>query len=320
MLFSRYKEKLPSQCFTEHKNRLKFLTSLNNQQSIFVRKGLDNFRKDCPPCKGLIMKDAQESFLPLIYHRAPQPPPKTMQNKQPKEAAVFPKLSPDQQAQKVFIEDIEAHLARHPLALYPNLEEDIPVELLLKVLEVLDPDRKLEDTWAYCQDIGKKTKEPTKHLNKPSTEVLLGLPKKTLLSHSGQWVHEGKKPSATDLLHGPLLYENGSSHIDEEFILKQFDIDYENRPSYDVLHTMRLNQFPLEQKSNVDPNKLQEPDFSFQELDFERKHQKSQLGLLIQLHSNDESGYPCLSPEFKGKAVSLSPLSKMLAVGFSNMA
>ncbi|XP_049741923.1 protein FAM47E isoform X6 [Elephas maximus indicus] len=116
-------------CFPKHKNRHRCKnTSLNSQQWIFVRKGLDDLRKGCPPCQGLITKGPQEGFLPLIYHQVPPPVPKTRENKLPKEAAVFAKLSPAQRARKAFIEDIEAHLARHPLALYPNLEDDLPVE------------------------------------------------------------------------------------------------------------------------------------------------------------------------------------------------
>ncbi|XP_049741919.1 protein FAM47E isoform X2 [Elephas maximus indicus] len=196
-------------CFPKHKNRHRCKnTSLNSQQWIFVRKGLDDLRKGCPPCQGLITKGPQEGFLPLIYHQVPPPVPKTRENKLPKEAAVFAKLSPAQRARKAFIEDIEAHLARHPLALYPNLEDDLPVELLLKVLEVLDPDRKLEDTWAYCQDIRKRTKEPTKCLNKNSGEVSPRRSKKPPVSHSGKWVYEEKKPRETDTLRDLPLHEN----------------------------------------------------------------------------------------------------------------
>ncbi|XP_037685948.1 protein FAM47E isoform X2 [Choloepus didactylus] len=273
-----YKENLPSKCFIKHKNRLKFPTSLNGRRWVFVRRGLDDFRKGCPPCEGLITQGPRESFLPLTYHRAP---PKKRQNKLPKEAALFSKLSPSQRARSTFVENIEACLARHPLELYPNLEEALPVELLLKVLEVLDPDRKLEDTWAYCQDVMKRTKEPMKLFKKSSTEVYLGPPREAPVSHPGQWLYKEKKPSKTDLLHGPLLHENvckgvsdfcnwvttfGISNIDEEFILKQFAIDYESKPSCDVLHT-RLNQ---------GLNKLQELEFSFQELTFKRKLQKPQ--------------------------------------------
>ncbi|XP_041613787.1 protein FAM47E, partial [Vulpes lagopus] len=119
-----------------------------------------------------------------------------------------------------------------------------------------------------------------------------GGPKKTSVSHPGQWLNEGKKLSETDLFHedGPLLHENvhkgvrdfcnwatafGSSNIDEEFILKQFDIDYQSKPSHDVPHTRRLNQVPLELKKRVGLKKLQKPQF-FQKLDYEQKHQKPQ--------------------------------------------
>lgn len=47
--------------------------------------------------------------------------------------------------------------------------------LLLKVLEVLDPDKKLEDTWAYCQGVRKRAEEPIKLLKKRSAQVYLGL-------------------------------------------------------------------------------------------------------------------------------------------------
>uniref|UniRef100_A0A8C0CN39 Protein FAM47E n=1 Tax=Balaenoptera musculus TaxID=9771 RepID=A0A8C0CN39_BALMU len=164
--------------------------------------------------------------------------------------------------------------------------------LLLKVLEVLDPDRKLEDTWGYCQGIRKRMKEPTKLLKKRSTQVYLGRPKKTAVSHPGQWLYEEKKPSETDLLcnDGPLLHENvrkgvsdfcswatkfGGLNIDEEFILKQFNTDYQSKPSYNVLHTMRPNQVPLELKKRIGLNKLQEPQF-FQKLHYEQRLQKPQ--------------------------------------------
>ncbi|XP_032256460.1 protein FAM47E-like isoform X1 [Phoca vitulina] len=288
----RYKEGLPSKCFTKHRHKPTCPTSLNSLRWTFVKKGLDDFRRGCPPCKGLLTRGPQEAFLPQIHHTAPRPAPKKRQHRRPKETALFPKLSPVPRARKAFLADVEAQLTPHPLALCPNLGEDMPVELLLKVLEVLDPDRKLEDTWAYCQGVRKRKKEPAKPLKKHSTQVDLGLPKKTPVSHPGQWLYEEKKPSETDLLHkdGPLCYENvrkgvrdfcnwattfGSSNIDEEFILKQFDIDYQSKPSHDVLHTIRLNQPPLELKKRVGLKKLQEPQF-FQKLDCEQKHQKPQ--------------------------------------------
>ncbi|XP_070647726.1 protein FAM47E isoform X6 [Bos indicus] len=165
----RYRENLPSKCFMEHKGRLPGPTSLDSRWWRFVRTGQDDFRRDCPPCEGLAALGPREGFLPQIYHRAPPPAPKK------RHAALCSKLSPAQQARKAFLAAIEAQLTLHPLALYPDLEEDMPTELLLKVLEVLDPDKKLEDTWAYCQGIRKRMKKPTKLLKKRSTQVYLGL-------------------------------------------------------------------------------------------------------------------------------------------------
>uniref|UniRef100_A0A2K6UDM7 Family with sequence similarity 47 member E n=1 Tax=Saimiri boliviensis boliviensis TaxID=39432 RepID=A0A2K6UDM7_SAIBB len=164
-------------------------------------------------------------------------------------------------------------------------------QLLLRVLEVLDPDQKLEDTWAYCQDARKGIKEPTKLLKQCSTQVYLGPSKKTSVSNSGQWLYE-ENPHKMDLPHenSLRLHENvrkavsdfcswvtafGSSAVNEEFILKQFDVDYQTKPSHDELHMVRLNQVPLELKHSVGLSKLQEPE-SFQKPGYERKLQKPQ--------------------------------------------
>ncbi|XP_057358328.1 protein FAM47E isoform X6 [Manis pentadactyla] len=189
-----HKEDLPSKGFTKPTPRLALPTSLDGQMRVFVRKGLDDFGS---------------GSLPQVCHGAPQPAPKKRQNKLPMEVALPAKLLAARQARRAFLEDVEAQLAPHPLALYPHLEEDTPVELLLKVLEVLDPDKKLEDSWAYCQGIRKRAKEPTQLLKKCSTQVSLGLSKKTPVSHPGQWLYEEKKPIETHLLHeGGPYHEN----------------------------------------------------------------------------------------------------------------
>uniref|UniRef100_F7ISV8 Family with sequence similarity 47 member E n=1 Tax=Callithrix jacchus TaxID=9483 RepID=F7ISV8_CALJA len=291
LLSSRYKENLPCRSFTKHKNGLKFPTSLNSRQWVFLRKGLDDFKKGCPPCTGLATQFPEEGFLPRIYHRAPQLDPKKRQIKLPKEADLLSKLLPAQQARKAFLEDVEARLTPHPLALHPNLEEAMPVELLLSVLEVLDLDQKLKDTWAYCQGARKGMKESTKLLKQCSTQVYLGPSKKTSVSNSDQWLYE-ENPHKVDLPHenSLRLHENvrkavsdfccwvttfGSSAIDEEFILKQFDVDYQTKPSHDALHMVRLNQVPVELKHSMGLSKPQEPEF-FQKPGYERKLQKPQ--------------------------------------------
>ncbi|XP_059014959.1 protein FAM47E [Mustela lutreola] len=287
----RCEERLPSQGFTKPRHRPPRPPALDGLRWTFVKKGLDDFRRGCPPCDALLTRGPQEAFLPQIRPPARRPAPEKRQRRWPEGAAPFPELSPAQRARGAFLADVEAQRTPHPLALYPNLGEDMPVELLFKVLDVLDPDRKLEDTWAYCQGVRKRAKEPAKLLRKKlSTQDDPGLPKKTAVSHPGQWLYEEKKPHQTDLLRedGPLIHENvrkgvrdfcnwattfGSSNIDEEFILKQFDIDCQSKPSHDV--SPPTNQAPPELKKRAGLKKLQEPPF-FQKPDYEQKLQKPQ--------------------------------------------
>uniref|UniRef100_A0A8D2CS17 Protein FAM47E n=1 Tax=Sciurus vulgaris TaxID=55149 RepID=A0A8D2CS17_SCIVU len=59
------------------------------------------------------------------------------------------------------------------------------------------------------------TKEPTKHFKKRSTQVCLGLPKKTPVSHSNQWLYE-EKSSKMDMLHEDgLLHENIGKEVSD---------------------------------------------------------------------------------------------------------
>ncbi|EHB09520.1 Protein FAM47E, partial [Heterocephalus glaber] len=209
---------------------------------------------------GLTAQGPQGTFLPWIHCRAPWPPPKKIQGELPEEAAPFCKL-----------EQLRACLASHP-----DLEEALSAELFLKVLEVLDPERKLEDTWAYCQDTRRRTGEPARLLKKRPTQICLGLPGKIPVSHSGQWRYEGK-PRKMDLPQedGSTLHEDGDLNIDEEFIRKQFDTDHQSKPSSDVPHATRLSQVPLELEKRVGLNKLQRAG-SFQKPNQERQSQRPQ--------------------------------------------
>ncbi|EGW02499.1 Protein FAM47E [Cricetulus griseus] len=250
-ILSLYQENLPSKCFMKH-TRLKFPRFMNSQHWVFVREGLDDFRKGCPP------HQHPKGVLPHIHHRLPQATPEKRQNGLPKGAARSSKLS---QARKAFLEDMEDNMALHPLALYPHLEEALPAELLLQVLEVLDPEKKLVDTWAYCRDTKKLLKEPTKLVEKCSSQVCL--PKKMPVSHSDQWLCKEKPNKVNSLYKDSLLHDNvrrgvqdfcnwakalGSLPIDEEFVLQQFDTDYQTRHSCDALHGRTRIQNPHKPK------------------------------------------------------------------------
>ncbi|XP_008063646.1 protein FAM47E-like, partial [Carlito syrichta] len=116
-------------------------------------------------------------------------------------------------------------------------------------------------------------------------------PKKIPASHSGQWFYEEKPHKAGLLLEdGPFLQENvrkavsdfcnwvatlGISSLDEELVLKQFDINDQSKPRSNVLRSLRLDQVPQELKYSVGPSALQKPEF-FRKPDYDRKPQKPQ--------------------------------------------
>uniref|UniRef100_A0A8C8Z0J6 Protein FAM47A n=1 Tax=Prolemur simus TaxID=1328070 RepID=A0A8C8Z0J6_PROSS len=283
-----YNDKLPSQCFAKHKNRLlKFPTSLNSRQWVFVKEGLDDFRKGCPPCEGLITRGPKEAFLPMISHRVPQPAPRTSQRKLSKDAGLLYTFSRVRQARKAFVDDIEARLTQHPLALYPNLEEDLPADLLLKVLEVLDPERKLEDTWAYCEGKEKRTREPMKLCKHHCRKAFLG-PPRTPVSHPDDLPQE-ETPATTVVPPDFLRYRRnlprirsfcewvgtfGITGIDEEFMVNLFDFDSEFTPTYVPLRMKKIKDLTSVLKHSDKLSEMEEIQFSIEELDVERKLQK----------------------------------------------
>ncbi|XP_063490607.1 protein FAM47A isoform X2 [Symphalangus syndactylus] len=179
----RYCNHLPSKCFAKGKHgRLRF-PSMDTQNWVFVREGMDDFRYGCPSPKDTLVCHRDEFLLPKISVRGPQADPKRRQKKLLKKVALFSKLSPAQLTRKAFVEQVEAELmAKHPLAMYPNLGEDLPPDLLLQVLQQLDPERKLEDPWARCEAREKTTEVPTEPAQYPHGEFCLR-PFETGVSH-----------------------------------------------------------------------------------------------------------------------------------------
>ncbi|KAL4844239.1 hypothetical protein H8958_008908 [Nasalis larvatus] len=178
-----YCDKPPSKCIAKRKHRrLRFLP-MNTQNWVFMTEGMNDFRYGCPSPEDTLICGRDEFLLPKSSRRGPQTDPKSGQKKLLKKAALFSKLSPAQLARKTFVEEVEAQLmAKHPLAMYPNLGEDMPPDLLLQVLKLLDPERKLEDAWARCEAREKTTEVPTEPGKYPSGE-LCPKPPETPVSH-----------------------------------------------------------------------------------------------------------------------------------------
>ncbi|XP_072869358.1 protein FAM47A isoform X1 [Chlorocebus sabaeus] len=178
-----YCDKPPSKCIAKRKYRRLRFPPMDTQNWVFVTEGMDDFRYGCPSPEDTLICRRDEFLLPKIYRRGPQTDTKSGQKKLLKKAALFSKLSPAQLARKTFVEEVEAQLtAKHPLAMYPSLGEDMPPDLLLQVLKLLDPERKLEDAWARCEAREKTTEVPTEPGKYPCGE-LCPKPPETPVSH-----------------------------------------------------------------------------------------------------------------------------------------
>ncbi|KAL1766489.1 hypothetical protein HispidOSU_014524 [Sigmodon hispidus] len=282
-----FKDKLPSKCFAKHKKeQLKFPTSLDGRRWVFVKEGLDDFRKGCPPSEGMILHGRKEGFLPTISHRV-----RRRSRKSPKkpcqDLSLYSSLSLAQQARKFFVERIEENITEHPLTFWP-LEEGIPENLLLKVLESLDPDRKLGEKWDYCEGHRKLIDLPTDAEKYAHRKTDLDPPKFPGSRRHGV-LHENK-PKKQDS--GESLYYQyipkgvydfcewvdsfGDLGIDEDFMMKQFDIGYECKPSYEDSSIKRISLLPAELRYCRRLSRVKAIRFSIQESNFERKLRKPQ--------------------------------------------
>uniref|UniRef100_G1Q2U8 Family with sequence similarity 47 member E n=1 Tax=Myotis lucifugus TaxID=59463 RepID=G1Q2U8_MYOLU len=288
------RDRLPSRYLSRQNNKLgKCPTSMDSRRWVFVKEGLDDFRTGCPSPEDVITRGPREGFLPMVAHRIPRPPPKKIHRQPPKGADLCSKLSPAQRARKAFVENIEASLTKHPLANCPNLEEALPPDLMLKVLEVLDPDRELEDTWAYCEGTKERKKTPT-HLCEEHPEELnleppqastWNLPRRSTwnLKTKPRW----KRPrrvsshiySSRRRIHEFCRWIDdnfGDIGIDEEDIMKQFGIDLEVPLTHNTVKIKKISQLPLNIKPCKQLDDIQQRKFSLQEGNWERKLRKQQ--------------------------------------------
>lgn len=67
-----------------------------------------------------------------------------------------------------------------------------------------------------------------------------------------------------------MIFFQGSSRVDEEYIMKQFDINCKREVSHNMLNPMKLCEIPGEPKKEDGLKKQQESEF-FQELEPEPK-------------------------------------------------
>ncbi|XP_074131781.1 protein FAM47E isoform X1 [Sminthopsis crassicaudata] len=286
-----YKERLPSKCFRSSQRRLKCPDALNSHRWIFLKSGIDDFRKGgAPPCKDMVTRRPKEPFLPLIYHKKDL----SVQKQQPKSLEIselFSRLTPTQRLHKENADKLEYFLAQHPLALYPNLEESLPVELLAQVLKILDPKKCLEDEWAYCQDGRALDRKPWTGMLKVRECLPLEGPKPPPVKNPYRFFRGEEKAEEEEFSYYPSLEDHirrtakefcdwvsdfgENDKMDVATVMKLFETSYECPKSYNVLHLMEMNQVPLDLKKGVGLTRLQEMRYSLEEIDHERKTKRT---------------------------------------------
>ncbi|EDL96069.1 rCG36469 [Rattus norvegicus] len=286
-----FKDRLPSKCFAKHKQeQLKFPTSLDGRRWVFVKEGLDDFRKGCPPSKGMIIRGPKEGFLPTITHQVHRGSKKSKQ-KRCQDVNLFSSLSLAQQARKSFVEKTEANLTQHPLAFWP-LEEGVPsdIDFLENVLEALDTDQKLEEKLNQCEVSRKSIQSvhlPSVAEDYPEKQEEREPPKFPGARKHG--VLHDKKPRKKNPAKESLYYRHipkgvydfcawvdsfGDLGIDEHFMMKQFDIGYECKPVYTDSAIKKISLLPTDLRLCRRLSKVKEIRFSIQEANFERKLRK----------------------------------------------
>ncbi|XP_059534704.1 putative protein FAM47D [Myotis daubentonii] len=303
------RDRFPSRYLSRQNKQLgKCPASMDSQRWVFVEEGLDDFRTGCPSAEDVITRGPREGFPPLIAHRIPRPPPKKIHRKPPKRVDMCPTLLAAQPARKAFVENAEASLTQHSLANCPNLGKDLPLDLLLQVLEVLDSDRVLEDTWAYYEGTEERKKTPT-HLCEehpeegnleppqevnlePAVKAHLESTKESFQSDlSSLFPEEETKASCMMDIRKLPVYEKQRKAsviefcrvmnenfenivIDKEDIMKKFEINLDVPLTNNTAKIKETSQHPLNIRPCKQLDEIKQRKFSLQEGNWETKLRK----------------------------------------------
>nr|A6NHR8.3 PUTATIVE PSEUDOGENE: RecName: Full=Putative protein FAM47D [Homo sapiens] len=277
-----YCDKPPSKYIAKRKHRRLRFPPMDTQNWVFVKESMDSFHYGCPSPEDMLICRLNEFLLPKISHRGPQADPKSRQKKLLKKVALFSKLLPAQPAWKAFVEEAQL-MAKHPLAMYPNLGEDMPPDLLLQMLKLLDPERKLEKAWAYCEGREKTIKEPTKPEppKAPVSHHFLEPPK--IRASCLKELLQEDTPSTTECVSDSLQhrYTSRKMHdfkwardmgVDEESIRNLFDFTPKWRATYEDQQIKKIKEWVSELQYRIKLDEMDEVESS-QEKDWDRKLQ-----------------------------------------------
>ncbi|XP_067413366.1 protein FAM47E-like [Emydura macquarii macquarii] len=269
----RYKEKLPSKCFREHSNKLKFSDSLNSQRWRFLKSGLDDFRSGFPPPSDNIIIRGTKGLLPIVLPKNASDASQGARQKAGKMFTIQSRLSPLQKARQDHIAQTEYCLHQHPLALYPHLEESVPRELFKEVVDILDPELCLHSKAGYkaCDQKSHAPQQVLYQLEDGKSDEISPTPSALLKESKGKSPYTlfskkevAAREKAARRSYIPSLDENvkratkefcdwvtswgGENYnMDEDTIMRLFDAGYETKPMLSMpIEVVEINNVPPE--------------------------------------------------------------------------
>ncbi|XP_059172524.1 protein FAM47E-like [Physella acuta] len=139
-----YKERLQTKYIKNLKPGEKITTS-NTKDWIFLKDGLDDFRDGLPPdSNGCDFIKIGKGDFPIISsdflscNSGGLKKPGT-KKRLSRFQTYLSKNTPQQYQRRAFVEEVEQGLLKHPLALYPHLEESVAPEIFEDIVDLLDP-------------------------------------------------------------------------------------------------------------------------------------------------------------------------------------
>jgi len=202
-----YRERLKLKYLKKTKKGEPSHKSLNTRNWVLLRPKMDDFRDGYPPdFDGVYFLSGEKGLSPSLLYKSKDSLKQRMKDKNIKNTKQHPFLSKEQMTtdlklpmmkmQQDHIEDVENQLKKHPLALYPHLEEGMPPELFDELVEILDPDINPIDE-DYSED-----ETETEKSDSTCNEVPIGTEEKYsgyLTSESGTTTFCSNMESSVDL-------------------------------------------------------------------------------------------------------------------------
>ncbi|XP_078532061.1 protein FAM47E-like [Lissotriton helveticus] len=288
-----YKERVTTKYLKDPHTKRNLSGSLNGCRWRFLDPAVDDFRDGYPPQSSCLSPLQTKGATPIIHNL--HEPPGARDQKKPrrrftKDQIVFSKLLPLQQARREYIDEIEYGLTKHPLALYPHLEDGIPPELFEDVIDILDPDMRLDDETESCitpveeqvdecktpekeqqgrrslktKDLstrqspinGKsKTKNPYKWISTHDGVVKEDLTCKKMQSTTPR-IPENVKEATKEFCDWIKSLGGDTYNIDESTIFSLFASGFDTTPALSVpIHVVELNNVPAELRKSVGATK-----------------------------------------------------------------